>query len=173
MRVLFVCLGNICRSPMAEAVMRYWLKKEHMENLVQEVASVGTSGSHAGEHPDRRAVAAASARGYDLSSHKARRIHQSDFERFDLILAMDKENLETLKLACPMLYQNRLGLLLDFGPLAMSEGRQEVPDPYFGGIKGFERVLDMIEDGVGGLLLTLREGELAQQGFRPVPEGED
>lgn len=173
MRILFVCLGNICRSPMAEAVMRYWLKKERLEHLVEEAASVGTSGSHEGEYPDRRAQAAGSNRGYDLSSHKARRLHQSDFERYDLILAMDKENLETLKLACPLLYQNRLGLLLHFGPLAISEGREEVPDPYFGGVKGFERVLDMIEDGVGGLLLSLRDGQLGQHGTHPVPEDED
>lgn len=154
--------------------MRYWLKKEWLENLVEEVASAGTTGSHEGEPADRRAQAAAQERGYDLSKHKARRVHQSDFERFDLILAMDKENLATLRLACPLLYQNRLGLFLDFGPQALAEGREEVPDPYYGGVKGFERVLEMMEDGVGGLLLALRDGELGSNiGVHPVPPSED
>lgn len=156
MRILFVCMGNICRSPLAEGAMRYWLKHEWLEHLV-EVDSAGTSGGHEGDAPDKRAQAVAVRRGYDISGLRARRVQQSDFERFDLILAMDKDNLETLRLACPLLYQDKLALFLSYGPKSLLEGRDEVPDPYYGGPQGFDRVLDLVEDAVGGLIVSIRD----------------
>lgn len=153
MRVLFVCLGNICRSPTAEGVLRVLAAREAPE-LSLEVDSAGTAGYHVGEPPDARARAAAARRGYDLERLRARVVAPADFERFDLILAMDEENLRTLRRRAPDFAHERLRLFLDFAP--HSEVR-EVPDPYYGGANGFEEVLDLVEAAARGLLAHLRQ----------------
>jgi protein-tyrosine phosphatase len=151
-RILFVCMGNICRSPTAEGVFRrVWQEKAPELQLV--VDSAGTHSYHTGEPPDPRAQRAAARRGVDLSSTRARRIELGDFERFDLILAMDESNLEALLELCPPERRERLRLLLEFAPEA---GRRDVPDPYYGGSNGFEYVLDLVEEASIGLLEHLR-----------------
>ncbi len=151
-RVLMVCLGNICRSPLAQGVMEQRLRRSGLFHGVS-VDSAGTHGYHLGEPPDPRAVEAAARRGYDISGQRARRIRDGDFQSFDYILCMDQENLQHLKARCPGLEVDRLRLLLDFAP--GSDG-QEVPDPYYGGEEGFERALDLIEAAVDGLIPELR-----------------
>jgi protein-tyrosine phosphatase len=147
-KILFVCMGNICRSPTAEGVTRALAEKSApMHNF--EFDSAGTHGYHIGKPPDTRAQAAAAKRGYDLSSLKARQVNEFDFVRFDRILAMDRDNLELLRKACPEEELSKLGLFLEF---ATRYGEDEVPDPYYGGSEGFERVLDLIEDAAAGLL---------------------
>ncbi len=148
MRVLCVCLGNICRSPTAEAVLRDLAARE-APGLITAVDSAGTAAYHVGEPPDRRSVAAAARRGYDLSALRARRVHQSDFQAFDLILAMDRANLAVLTRAAPHGARARIELFLAFAP---DLGVDEVPDPYYGGDDGFEHVLDLIEAGARRLL---------------------
>jgi protein-tyrosine phosphatase len=128
-RVLFVCLGNICRSPTAEAVFRELLRRE-AAGLAVDVDSAGTHGYHAGEPPDARAIAAAARRGIDMSDLRARMLEAADFERFDLVLAMDQQNFRRLQRLAPAAYRNRLRLFLDYAP---DLGRREVPDPYYGG----------------------------------------
>src|SRR5574340_744878 len=150
-RVLFVCLGNICRSPTAEGVARHHIVRRGCEDLI-EVDSAGTGGYHAGEPPDARAVAAARRRGIDLSGIRARRVVAEDFDRFDLVLAMDRDNLQYLERTCPPEHSAKLRLLLSYSP---GLGMDEVPDPYFGGDAGFERVLDMIENSVLALMSEL------------------
>jgi len=147
-KILFVCMGNICRSPTAEGVTRVLAEKR---GLVPgfEFDSAGTHGFHIGKAPDARARAAAAKRGYDLSQLKARQVNEFDFVRFDRILAMDRDNLELLRKACPEENQSKLGLFLEFSTRYMVD---EVPDPYYGGPEGFERVLDLIEDAATGLL---------------------
>jgi protein-tyrosine phosphatase len=141
-------MGNICRSPTAEGAFRAYVR-EHAPNLRIHVDSAGTHAYHSGEPPDARARQAAVRRGIDLSGLRARRIADEDFGKFDLILAMDLLNLETLRDRCPAEYQGRLHLLLDF---ARQSPVREVPDPYYGGLHGFERVLDLIEEANVGLL---------------------
>jgi protein-tyrosine phosphatase len=153
MRVLFVCLGNICRSPTAEGVLRTLAAREVPE-LPLEVDSAGTAGYHAGEPPDPRMSAAAARRGYDLSALRARVVEPGDFERFDLILAMDEDNLRVLRRRAPAHAHARLRLFLEFAP---ESGAAEVPDPYYGGAKGFEEVLDLVESAARGLLAHLRD----------------
>jgi protein-tyrosine phosphatase len=147
-RILFVCMGNICRSPTAEGVTRALAEKQ---GLADEFAfdSAGTHGYHVGHPPDARAHATALKRGYDLSPLKARQVNALDFEHFDYILAMDRDNLELLRQACPEEYRDKLGLFLEF---STRQTVDEVPDPYYGGPEGFERVLDLIEDAAAGLL---------------------
>jgi len=154
MRVLFVCMGNICRSPTAEGVFRHLVDQHrHRFGAVSiEIDSAGTHDYHVGEPPDRRAIAAAARRGIDLRDLRARRVEMQDFERFDLILAMDRENLSTLQSQAPRDYHPRIRLLLDFAPDAYT---REVPDPYYGGAKGFEEVLDLLELASQGLLNEL------------------
>jgi protein-tyrosine phosphatase len=152
-RVLFVCLGNICRSPTAEAVLRALAAREAPE-LGLEVDSAGTAGYHVGEPPDPRTRQAAARRGYDLSTLRARIVEPRDFERFDLILAMDRENLQVLQRRAPAAAHERLHLLLEFAPRGEAE---DVPDPYYGGANGFEEVLDLVEAATRGLLRHLRE----------------
>jgi protein-tyrosine phosphatase len=152
-RVLFVCMGNICRSPTAEGVMRK-LAAEQSGELELELDSAGTHSYHIGHPPDRRAQAAASARGIDLSAIRARKVEEEDFTRFDLIVAMDRDNLADLEAMRPEAATARLALLLDYAPDA---GRSEVPDPYYGGPNGFEQVLDLVEEAVRGLLGSLHE----------------
>jgi len=151
-RILFVCLGNICRSPTAEAVLRVLAAREAPE-LGIEVDSAGTSGYHVGSAPDTRARAAAARRGYDLSAMRARIVEPGDFERFDLILAMDRENLRVLRRRAPATLHQRLRLFLEFAPHA---GAEDVPDPYYGGANGFEEVLDLVEAATRGLLAHLQ-----------------
>lgn len=153
MRVLFVCLGNICRSPTAEAVFRAVVARD-APDLVVEIDSAGTGGYHIGDPPDPRSQEAASRRGYDLASIRARRIESQDFERFDLILAMDRENLATLKERAPRAARAQLRLFLEFIP---DTDTVEVPDPYYGGPNGFEHVLDLVEAASDSLVRHLRE----------------
>lgn len=151
--VLMVCMGNICRSPMAEAVLRGKLQRAGLAERVR----VGSVGTHAtkGTSPDPRAMAAAARRGHDLSSMRTRRLEPVDFERFDLVIAMDDDNLANLKAVCPEALQDRLVLLLELAPNA--DGVREVPDPYYGAPAGFDRVLDLIEPACDALVLRLRE----------------
>lgn len=157
MRILFVCLGNICRSPTAEVVFRALAARE-APDIVLEVDSAGTAGYHVGELPDRRTRQAAARRGYDLSALRARVVEPRDFEHFDLILAMDRENLRALERRAPAHTRGRLRLFLEFAPDA---GISEVPDPYYGGPNGFEDVLDLIEAASRGLIEQLRRDSRA------------
>jgi protein-tyrosine phosphatase len=152
MRVLFVCLGNICRSPSAEAVFRAIASREAPE-LTLEIDSAGTAGYHIGDAPDARSQEAARRRGYDMSPLRARIVAAADFERFDLILAMDTNNLDVLRRRAPAAYRERVRLFLEFAPDC---GLDEVPDPYYGGPAGFEQVLDLVEEASRGLLSHLR-----------------
>jgi protein-tyrosine phosphatase len=157
MKILFVCLGNICRSPSAEAVLRAIAAREAPE-LEIEVDSAGTAGYHIGDAPDSRSQAAALRRGYDMAPLRARIVETVDFERFDLILAMDTQNLEVLRKRAPASYRERVRLFLEFAPDC---GLDEVPDPYYGGPAGFEQVLDLVEEAARGLLSELRKGRAA------------
>ena len=153
MKILFVCLGNICRSPSAEAVLRAIAAREAPE-LSIEVDSAGTAGYHIGDPPDSRSQAAAHRRGYDMSPLRARVVEPADFERFDLVLAMDENNYAVLRQRAPAAYRERVKLFLDFAPDC---GMSEVPDPYYGGPSGFEHVLDLVEEASRGLVMHLRE----------------
>lgn len=147
--VLFVCMGNICRSPTAEGVFRALLARESLEARVL-VDSAGTGGWHAGEPPDRRAAATAAKRGYDLSAQRARQVSLSDFEHFDFMVAMDSQNIRDLRAIAPAPLREKPRLLLDFAREPLPT--REVPDPYYGGVDGFDRVLDLVEAGCHGLL---------------------
>jgi protein-tyrosine phosphatase len=151
MKILFVCMGNICRSPTAEGVFRHRLAAGGLEHAF-ESDSAGTHSYHLGAPPDRRAQAAAARRGIDLSSLRARRVAEQDFEQFGLVVAMDRDNLADLEALCPPEYRDRLVLMMDF---ARDRPESEVPDPYYGGANGFEHVLDLLEEAVGGLLEDL------------------
>jgi protein-tyrosine phosphatase len=148
MRILFVCMGNICRSPTAEGVFRK-LVAEQVPDLRIEIDSAGTHDYHVGEPPDRRAVVAAARRGIDLTGLRARMVEEADFERYDLLVAMDRLNRETLLDRSPEPYRDRIRLLMEFAPVTDVE---DVPDPYYGGSLGFERVLDLVEEAAQGLL---------------------
>ncbi|UJA20836.1 low molecular weight phosphotyrosine protein phosphatase [Thermoleophilia bacterium SCSIO 60948] len=153
-RILFVCLGNICRSPTAEAVMRSRVDSAGLAGEV-EVDSAGTGDWHVGHPPDARATAAGSNRGIDLAG-EARTVEPADFERFDRIVAMDSQNLSDLeRLAPDDAALAKLSLLRDHDPLAVESGERDVPDPYYGGDDGFEHVLDVVERGCDGLLRGL------------------
>lgn len=151
--VLMVCMGNICRSPVAEAVLRHKLAAAALDEEVR-VDSAGTHAYHQGEPPDRRAAEHALRRGYDLSGLRARRVAAADFGRFDLILAMDDQNMSELVERCPSDLRSRVGLLLEFGDPAARP--REVPDPYYGGPEGFERVLDLVEPACDRVVADLR-----------------
>lgn len=151
-RILFVCMGNICRSPTAEGVFRETLRTRAPE-LHVHVDSAGTHAYHVGEPPDRRACSAAARRGIDLSGQRARRVSVADFSAFDLVLAMDEDNFRTLSGISPPEYRSRIRLFLEFAPEA---GRDSVPDPYYGGATGFEYVLDLVEEASLGLLAYLQ-----------------
>ena len=155
-RVLFVCTGNICRSPTAEGVFRALLDAEGLGRAI-EADSAGTHGYHVGDPPDTRSQAAAARRGIDLSGQRSRLFGAGDFETFDYVLAMDRMNYRTLSIACPARARGRLALFLDFAP---SLGFDEVPDPYYGAEDGFEEVLDIVEAASGGLLAAIRETHL-------------
>ncbi|AJP57081.1 phosphotyrosine protein phosphatase [Pandoraea vervacti] len=149
--VLFVCMGNICRSPSADGIFRQRLAKAGLTEIV-EVDSAGTHSYHIGHAPDARTQSAAERRGYDLSSLRARRVEASDFERFEWIVAMDDANVSELMVRCPAEYRHKIVRLMDF---ATRYDATEVPDPYYGGEQGFETVLDYIEDGLDGFLAHL------------------
>jgi len=149
--VLFVCMGNICRSPTAEGVFTGIVERAGLQEIIG-IDSAGTHAYHVGDPPDPRAQKSAKARGIDISHLRARRAIEQDFERFDYVLAMDLDNLSNLLAICPSQYQNKLSLFLDF---ASQADLREVPDPYYGGPLGFERVLDMVEDAAQGLLQTI------------------
>ena len=155
-KVLFVCLGNICRSPTADGVMRKLVADAHLTDHIQ-VDSAGTASWHTGRAPDPRTVAAARERGFDLSPLRARQVTRDDFAEFDYILAMDNANLADLKGLKPVDYSGHLGLFLGFGE---QQQLREVPDPYHGGSDGFELVLDLVEDAALGLLNDIRKHKL-------------
>jgi len=150
--VLFVCTGNICRSPTAEGVFRKLVADAGLAHAIRS-ASAGTHAYHVGEAPDRRAQAAARSRGYDLSGIKARRIAQDDFSAFDHILAMDRDHHEILARLAPASSAHKVELFLAYARRAKA---LDVPDPYYGGPEGFQLVLDLIEDAAEGLLERLR-----------------
>ena len=146
-RILMVCLGNICRSPTAHGVLDKLITDKRLNDLL-EVDSAGTCNFHVSEAPDSRATKAALARGYDLSQQRARQIEASDYEPSDLILAMDKTNLSDLHKRCPPHCRPKLGLFLS----RSQSGLEEVPDPYWNGSSGFELVLDLAEEVCGALI---------------------
>jgi protein-tyrosine phosphatase len=155
MRLLFVCLGNICRSPTAEGVMRKLVREAGLDDELT-LDSAGTGGWHVGSAPDARASAAARARGVDLEG-TARQVARADFERFDLILAMDRSNLRDLKeLAPDEAARQRVRLLREFDPASAGGSDLDVPDPYYGGPGGFDEVLDLVQAACAGLLAEIR-----------------
>ena len=152
-RVLFVCMGNICRSPMAEGAFTRLVSDAGLTGRVM-VDSAGTHGYHIGEPPDARAQCTAERRGYSIGGQRGRQVRTADFGAFDYILAMDEANLHALKRLCPPQHAQKLQLFMEFHA---DPAIREVPDPYYGGSDGFERVLDMVEHASRGLLRHLRE----------------
>jgi protein-tyrosine phosphatase len=150
-RVLMVCMGNICRSPTAEGVLRAKLSAAGLHERV-EVDSAGTHGWHAGAPPDERSQAHARRRGYDLSPLRARELVEADYQRFDLLLAMDWDNLALLEAGCPPSHRRKLRRLMEYAPHV---GSEVVPDPYYGGAADFARVLDLVEAACDGIVRTL------------------
>lgn len=146
--ILFVCMGNICRSPTAHGVFQQKVKDRGLAQLIQ-VDSAGTHNYHPGNPPDERSQAHASRRGYDLSALRARQISEADFEQHDLILAMDWDNLALIQEECPAEYLGKVRRLTEF---CLKHDSPVVPDPYYGGKDGFEHVLDLVEDACDGLL---------------------
>jgi len=151
--VLMVCLGNICRSPTAEGVLRHLVREAGLQDTVH-VDSAGTLDYHIGSPPDERSCEHAMRRGYDLSGLRARQVQALDFAQFDLILAMDGQNMEALQSDCPAQHQHKLRRLMEFAPAGTGE---VVADPYHDGQEGFETVLDHVEQACRGLLIHLRE----------------
>jgi len=152
-KVLFVCTGNICRSPTAEGVFKHLVEAAGLAGSVLS-DSAGTHGYHVGEPPDPRTQQAASRRGYDLSALRARQVNRRDFDEFDYVLAMDEANLLVLQRLCPPQHASRLKLFLEFGG---DPAVREVPDPYYGGAQGFERVLDLVEQASKHFLEYLKD----------------
>ncbi|NMM86698.1 phosphotyrosine protein phosphatase [Rhodococcus sp. SRB_17] len=150
--VLFVCMGNICRSPTAEAVFRQRVAAAGLAQRVR-IDSAGTHAAPQGEAPDPRAQAHARQRGYAMDAIRSRPVHEGDFHRFDLLLAMDDHNLSLLQSRCPPALHPRLRRLTDF---CLRSSCSVVPDPYYGNAQGFENVLDLLEDACDGLLLHVR-----------------
>ena len=162
-RILFVCLGNICRSPLAEGAFRRLVEERGLEHLV-EIDSAGTGSWHIGEPPDERARGAASLRGIDISGLRARKVRREDFEHYDLILAMDQENHMNLTRMAPPEHKGKIRLFLSYAP---GQPESEVPDPYYGGRQGFEHVLDLVEAASRGLL-----AEIEKRAGKPAGEKE-
>jgi protein-tyrosine phosphatase len=151
LKILFICMGNICRSPTAEGVFRRVVEHAGLADRVV-IDSAGTGEWHVGSPPDSRACKAAAKRGYDLTTLRARQVSRKDFSDFDYLLAMDEENVRTLERLSPREHAHKVRLLTDFS----STGACSVPDPYAGGPKGFETVLDLVEDAAQGLLRHIR-----------------
>lgn len=149
-KILIVCLGNICRSPTAEAVLKARAKKLGVD---VEVDSAGTIGHHQGNPPDSRSMQAGEKRGYSFKGIFSRKIRSRDFDEFDLILAADTQNLTDLKARCPEHLQYKLALFLEYG----EQTQNEIPDPYYGGEDGFEKVLDLIEAASDNILAKLKQ----------------
>ncbi len=146
--VLFCCMGNICRSPTAQGVFEHQVCAAQLAHLVA-ADSAGTHAYHVGEPPDGRSQACALRRGIDLGGQRARRVSVSDFEKFDYVLAMDRQNYDDLAVICPVTHKDRLRMFLSFAPdLRVSD----VPDPYYGGPNGFDQVFDLVEEAARGLL---------------------
>jgi protein-tyrosine phosphatase len=151
-KVLMVCMGNICRSPMAHGYFEHLVRQAGLEQQIQ-VDSAGTHAYHVGNPPDTRAQQTARRRGIDLSAQRARKALREDFHTFDYVLAMDRDNHALLAELCPEGQEHKLRLFLEFAPQL---GEREVPDPYYGGAEGFERVFDMVEAAAQGLLAEIR-----------------
>lgn len=145
-------MGNICRSPTAHGVFEHLVQSENLTDYL-EIDSAGTHAYHVGNPPDRRAQATAEKRGIDLTYIKARQVNDNDFEYYDYILAMDSDNYALLEQACPVEHKEKLSLFLDFAP---DHPLNEVPDPYYGGTKGFENVFDMVDEASRGLLEIIK-----------------
>ncbi|MDA0367735.1 MAG: low molecular weight phosphotyrosine protein phosphatase [Proteobacteria bacterium] len=154
-QVLFVCLGNICRSPMAEGVFRHLVADA---GLAAQIAadSAGTGAWHVGQPPDERAQAITAQRGIDIAMQRARQVAPMDFSTFDYVLAMDGDNLRTLMGAAPTAARTRIRLILDYG----DTNATDVPDPYYGGPAGFDQVFDLVHDAAVGLLRHIRKNDL-------------
>ncbi len=155
-KVLFVCMGNICRSPTAHGVFEHAVKQSGLSQQIA-VESAGTHAYHVGEAPDPRSQKAAQKRGYDLSSQSSQKINKKDFLHYDIILAMDRDNYRNLLTLCPECHTDKLRLFMEFAP---HMGIDEVPDPYYGGVNGFEKVLDMVEEASEGLFEYLHKHHL-------------
>ena len=151
-KVLFVCLGNICRSPTSEGIFRAMVTNAGLADLIS-IDSAGTGAWHEGEPPDPRGQAAAIRRGYDLSDQRARKVAIRDFEQFDYIIGMDSQNCADLTALAPEAACDKIKLFLDFAPHL---GHRDVPDPYYGGPQGFDNVLDLVEEASKGLLNDIR-----------------
>jgi len=147
-KVLFVCMGNICRSPTAEGVFNKLLQDKKLTDRF-EVDSAGTHAYHVGNSPDNRAQQTAHQRGVDLSTIRARQVSSNDFEHYDYILAMDTDNFAILMGDCPSEYQHKVKRFLDYAP---DQDERDVPDPYYGGQQGFSHVFDLVEDASEGFL---------------------
>lgn len=158
LRILFVCTGNICRSPTAEGVCRQRALERGLADRI-EIDSAGTHAHHVGEAPDGRACDAAERRGVDLSRQRARQVQPEDFSSFDLILAMDRGHYRILSRMCLPEEKHKVRLFMDFAG-ARFAGSRDVPDPYYGGLDGFDQVMDMVEAGVEGMLSTYEQGSL-------------
>jgi len=152
-KVLFVCMGNICRSPTAEGVFKGLVEEAGLSHVI-ETDSAGTHSYHVGAEPDSRAQTVALTRGFDLSGLRGRKFVAEDFVEFDYLLAMDEENYSNMDTIRPDNAKGSLHLFLDFAP---NVKEKEVPDPYYGGPKGFERVFDMVEDASQGLLDQIKK----------------
>ena len=155
-KVLFVCMGNICRSPTAEGVFRHLVNQEGLEDVI-EIDSAGTIGFHIGNPPDLRATEAAKLRDIDISNQRSRIVEQADFDNFDYIIAMDHENEKNLNKLCLDEHKEKIHMFLKF---ADGTDIEEVPDPYYGSGNGFEIVLNLVENAANGLLLHLKQNEL-------------
>ena len=151
-KILFVCMGNICRSPTAHGVFRKMIVNEGLEEII-EIDSAGTHAYHVGNPPDPRAQETADNRGINLSDLRARKARHEDFEYFDYIVAMDQDNYHGLCKICPPGYERKISLFMDYAPQLKI---REVPDPYYGGPQGFEQVFDMVEVASNGLLSDIR-----------------
>lgn len=154
-KLLVVCMGNICRSPMAQVVLKTHAARTGMASTVS-IDSAGTHAGHFGEKPDPRGEAALLRRGYEMGRIRSRKVSEQDFERFDVILAMDTSNLASMRQICPPELAHKLNLFLEFGAPATNDGSTlDVPDPYYGNAAGFDRVLDLCEFGARQILARI------------------
>jgi protein-tyrosine phosphatase len=152
-KVLFICMGNICRSPSAEAVFHHMVETSALKDYI-EVASAGTHNYHVGDRADHRSHQAASDRGFDLSKHRAQHFKKEHFDYYDYLLVMDDNNYEHVMRMCPKGHEEKVHYFMDFAPQL---GVKEVPDPYYGGADGFDHVLDLIEAASAGLMSEIRD----------------